>query len=49
MVDICNTLQMKKLDDLSKYVGVPTINKRVIRETYQNVVTGSKKDSLDGK
>ena len=35
MVDIYNILQMKKVDDLGKYLRVPT-NKRVTRATYQD-------------
>ena len=35
---ICSVIGMPKTEDLSKYLGVPTINGRVTRATYQEVI-----------
>ena len=37
-MDICATLDMLSTDDLGRYLGVPTINGRITKVTYQHVV-----------
>ena len=37
--EICNVLGISKTDDLGRYLGVPTINGRVTRATFQEVLS----------
>ena len=38
IAEICNTLEIGRTNDLGKYLGVPTINGRVTKATFQEVL-----------
>ena len=39
IAEVCNTLGIQQTDDFGCYLGVPMINGRVTKATFQNVIT----------